>query len=86
VLAGFYSQPLSFMFPPAFVREAQIRVAAEWKRADLLAVREIADAGLLPLDDLITHHAAAGDAERAYRTAFSDNQCLKMVIDWTGRA
>ncbi len=86
VLAGFYSQPLSFMFPPAFVRETQIRVAAEWKRADLLAVREIADAGLLPLDDLITHHAAAGDAERAYRTAFSDNQCLKMVIDWTGRA
>jgi 3-hydroxyethyl bacteriochlorophyllide a dehydrogenase len=86
VLAGFYSQPLSFMFPPAFVRETQIRVAAEWKRADLLAVREMADAGLLPLDDLITHHAAAGDAERAYRTAFSDNQCLKMVIDWTGRA
>jgi 3-hydroxyethyl bacteriochlorophyllide a dehydrogenase len=86
VLAGFYSQPLSFSFPPAFMREAQIRVAAEWKRADLLAVREIADAGLLPLDDLITHHAAASDAEQAYRTAFSDNQCLKMVIDWTGRA
>ena len=86
VLAGFYSQPLSFNFPPAFMRETQIRVAAEWKRPDLLAVREIADAGLLPLDDLITHHAAAGDAERAYRTAFSDHQCLKMVIDWTGRA
>jgi bacteriochlorophyllide a dehydrogenase len=86
VLAGFYSQPLSFSFPPAFMRETQIRVAAEWKRADLLAVREIADAGLLPLDDLITHHAAASDAERAYRTAFSETQCLKMVIDWTGRA
>ena len=86
VLAGFYAQPLSFTFPPAFMRETSIRVAAEWKRADLLAVREIADAGLLPLDDLITHHAAAGDAERAYRTAFGDNQCLKMVIDWTGRA
>jgi 3-hydroxyethyl bacteriochlorophyllide a dehydrogenase len=86
VLAGFYSQPLHFAFAPAFMREAQIRVAAEWKRADMLAVREIADAGLLPLDDLITHHAAASDAERAYRTAFSDTQCLKMVIDWTGRA
>jgi 3-hydroxyethyl bacteriochlorophyllide a dehydrogenase len=86
VLAGFYSQPLSFAFAPAFMREAQIRVAAEWKRADMLAVREIADAGLLPLDDLITHHAAAGDCERAYRTAFEDSQCLKMVIDWTGHA
>jgi len=86
VLAGFYSQPLAFSFAPAFMREAQIRVAAEWKRADMLAVREIADAGLLPLSDLITHHAAAGDCERAYRTAFEDSQCLKMVIDWTGHA
>jgi 3-hydroxyethyl bacteriochlorophyllide a dehydrogenase len=86
VLAGFYSEPLSFNFPPAFMREAQIRVAAEWKRADMLAVREIADTGVLPLDDLITHHAAASDAERAYRTAFGDAACLKMVLDWTGRA
>jgi len=86
VLAGFYSEPLSFNFPPAFMREAQIRVAAEWKRADMLAVREIADTGALPLDDLITHHAAASDAERAYRTAFGDAACLKMVLDWTGRA
>ncbi len=28
VLAGFYSQPLSFAFPPAFMREARLRVAA----------------------------------------------------------
>jgi bacteriochlorophyllide a dehydrogenase len=86
VLAGFYSEPLSFNFPPAFMREASIRVAAEWKRADMLAVHDIAESGLLPLDDLITHHAVASDAERAYRTAFSDSQCLKMVIDWRGRA
>ena len=35
VLAGFYSEPLSFAFPPAFMREARIRVAAEWQPADL---------------------------------------------------
>jgi 3-hydroxyethyl bacteriochlorophyllide a dehydrogenase len=86
VLAGFYTEPLSFNFAPAFMREASIRVAAEWKRADMLAVHDIAESGLLPLDDLITHHAVASDAERAYRTAFSDSQCLKMVIDWRGRA
>jgi 3-hydroxyethyl bacteriochlorophyllide a dehydrogenase len=86
VLAGFYSQPLSFMFPPAFMREAQIRTAAEWKPADMLAVRELAESGFLPLDGLITHHAAATDAERAYRTAFSDNACLKMVLDWRAQA
>ena len=86
VLAGFYSEPLLFSFPPAFMREAQIRAAAEWKPADMLAVRELAESGFLPLDGLITHHAQASDAERAYRTAFGDSDCLKMVLDWRGRA
>jgi bacteriochlorophyllide a dehydrogenase len=86
VLAGFYSEPLSFAFAPAFMREAQIRCAAEWKPADMSAVLELADSGFLPLDGLITHHAEANNAERAYRTAFSETGCLKMVLDWRGRA
>jgi bacteriochlorophyllide a dehydrogenase len=86
VLAGFYSQPLHFNFAPAFMREAQIRTAAEWKPADMAAVREIVQAGFLPLDGLITHRAAANDAERAYRTAFGDVSCLKMVLDWRAAA
>jgi 3-hydroxyethyl bacteriochlorophyllide a dehydrogenase len=36
----------------------------------------------LNLDGLITHRAEAADAERAYRTAFEDSTCLKMVLDW----
>jgi 3-hydroxyethyl bacteriochlorophyllide a dehydrogenase len=86
VLAGFYSEPLHFSFPPAFMREAQIRAAAEWKPADMLAVRELAESGFLPLDGLITHHAQASDCERAYRTAFGDTACLKMVLDWRASA
>jgi bacteriochlorophyllide a dehydrogenase len=86
VLAGFYSKPLSFLFAPAFMREAQIRCAAEWKPADMLAVREIAESGHLSLDGLITHHEEATGAERAYRTAFGDTQCLKMVLDWRANA
>lgn len=82
VLAGFYSQPLHFNFAPAFMREAQIRCAAEWQRADLLAVRELAEAGRLSLDGLITHREAATDAASAYRTAFGDLHCLKMLLDW----
>ena len=39
VLAGFYSDPLSFSFPAAFMREARIRVAAEWREADIAAVK-----------------------------------------------
>ena len=85
VLAGFYGDPLTFTFPPAFMREARIRVAAEWKTADMLAVRELAQRGALSLDGLITHRARATDCERAYRTAFEDSDCLKMILDWKGR-
>lgn len=82
VLAGFYSEPLSFAFAPAFMREANIRAAAEWQRPDLLAVKELIDTGRLTLDGLITHHATAQQAADAYRTAFGDAHCLKMVLDW----
>jgi 3-hydroxyethyl bacteriochlorophyllide a dehydrogenase len=86
VLAGFYSAPLSFVFPPAFMREARIRVAAEWRHQDLVAVRDLIDAGKLSLDGLITHREAAGSAAAAYRTAFDDPSCLKMVLDWSACA
>lgn len=82
VLAGFYAEPLAFNFAPAFMREAQIRAAAEWQRADMLAVRQLAEEGRLDLDGLITHHERADHAADAYRTAFSDADCLKMVLDW----
>ncbi len=41
VLAGFYSERLSFAFPPAFMREARLRVAAEWQPPDLVATRAL---------------------------------------------
>ena len=39
VLAGFYKDPLAFTFPPAFMREARFRIAAQWRRDDLELVR-----------------------------------------------
>jgi bacteriochlorophyllide a dehydrogenase len=82
VLAGFYSEPLAFAFPPAFIKEARIRVAAEWQSADLAAVKTLIEAGKLSLDGLITHRQPAEAAEQAYRTAFNDPACLKMILDW----
>ncbi|MGY2047851.1 chlorophyll synthesis pathway protein BchC [Methylobacterium sp. JK268] len=86
VLAGFYAAPLSFSFAPAFLREARIRVAAQWRPDDLDAVAALAEAGRLNLDGLVTHRRPAGDAEAAYRTAFGDPDCLKMVLDWSVRS
>jgi bacteriochlorophyllide a dehydrogenase len=82
VLAGFYSAPLSFAFPPAFMREARIRIAAEWREPDLAAVRAMIADGRLLLDGLVTHHSDFASAPDAYRTAFEDPACLKMVLDW----
>lgn len=82
VLAGFYSQPLSFAFPPAFMREARFRVAAEFTRPDIDAVLALVAAGRLDLSGLVTHRAAPGRARGAYRTAFGDSDCLKMILDW----
>jgi len=82
VLAGFYSERVGFTFPPAFMKEARIRIAAEWKAPDLLAIRDHLEAGRLSLGGLITHRAVATDAASAYGTAFADPGCLKMILDW----
>jgi len=82
ILAGFYDQPLSFDFPPAFIREARLRVAAEWAPEDLARVVALIESGALSLDGLITHRRPAALAAEAYATAFSDAACLKMVLAW----
>lgn len=82
VLAGFYAEPLRFVFPPAFMREARLRIAAEFRENDLVAVNALLADGRLSLDGLITHREEAARAPDAYRTAFTDAACLKMILDW----
>jgi 3-hydroxyethyl bacteriochlorophyllide a dehydrogenase len=64
------------------MREAQIRVAAQWKKHDLQAVTTLVETGALSLDGLITHTLTPGRAREAYELAFGDPQCLKMMLDW----
>jgi 3-hydroxyethyl bacteriochlorophyllide a dehydrogenase len=82
VLAGFYSEPIAFAFPPAFIKEARLRVAAEWQPHDLATVSKLWCAGRLALAGLITHRRAFSQAAEAYATAFHDPGCLKMLLDW----
>ena len=86
VLCGFYTTPISFAFPPAFMKELRLRIASEWQTADLEATRRLMDEGRLSLDGLITHRAAAADAAAAYERAFTDSTCLKMILDWSAAA
>jgi bacteriochlorophyllide a dehydrogenase len=86
VLAGFYAEPLTFPFVPAFMREARLRVAAEWQPADMQSVINLLAEGRLSLDGLITHRERAHRAPSAYRTAFTDPNCLKMILEWSANA
>ena len=82
VLAGFYKAPVVFAFPPAFMREAKFAIAAEWQPADMTATLKLITEGGLSLSGLVTHRAAPGKALGAYRTAFEDASCLKMILEW----
>ena len=82
VLAGFYADRINFAFPQAFMKEIKLRISAEWKQADMRAVNSMVDEGHLSLDELITNRAHAENAAWAYRKAFEDESCSKMVLDW----
>lgn len=85
-LAGFYTARLSFAFPAAFMKEAQLAIAAEFTPEDVTAVLSLLDAGKLTLWGLISHREAAADAPEAYRKAFEDPRCVKMILDWSEAA
>lgn len=86
VLGGFYPGNVSFGFAAAFMREARLRVAAEWQPADIVATRTLIEGGALSLHGLITDVRPAEEAAEAYPYAFTDARCLKMVLDWRGWA
>ncbi len=86
VLCGFYTEPVSFAFVPAFMKEMRLRIAAEWQPEDLRATRALIESGALSLDGLITHTRPGAAAPDAYRTAFEDAACLKMILDWSAHA
>ena len=67
-------------------RGERLRVAAEWTPADMAATRGLIESGALSLSGLITHRAAAAAATAAYETAFTDPDCLKMILDWKASA
>ena len=82
VLAGFYPGRIGFDFAPAFMKEARLRIAAEFTQDDLDTVAGRVRSGAVSLGGLITHRSAPEAADDAYRTAFGEAGCLKMILDW----
>lgn len=81
-LAGFYGERLSFAFAPAFMREASIRIAAEFHPEDIRSVLALLADGRLDLSGLVTDVVPAATVAAAYPEAFRRPDCLKMVLDW----
>jgi len=81
-LAGFYMSPPTFDFAPAFMREINILISAEWKPKDLEEAAGLVASGRLDLSNLISEQVEASEAQGAYDIAFNESSCLKMVIDW----
>lgn len=86
VLAGFYGERVGYAFAPAFMRELTLTIAAEFRPQDVAEVIALVEAGRLSLKGLVTHRASPQDVPKAYRTAFEDLDCLKMIIDWRNAA
>ncbi|WP_394730669.1 chlorophyll synthesis pathway protein BchC [Altererythrobacter sp. GH1-8] len=86
ILAGFYSSRVNFAFPPAFQKEARLRIAAEWGPKDLTATLAMIESGALSLEGLVSDVEPVAKADEAYPKAFSDPDCLKMVLDWRDAA
>jgi len=65
VLAASTANRCASRFAPAFMREARLRVAAEWRESDLVSVRALAESGLLSLGR--ADHASRRRDERRRR-------------------
>ncbi len=85
-LAGFYSDRVNFAFPAAFMKEARLRIAAEWQGEDLAQTLSLVETEKLDLAGLISDTRPADQAADAYPQAFEDPACLKMVLDWSKAA
>ncbi len=84
VLLGYYDT-MNIPYAPIFMREAQIFVAREWQfgpDGDLPRVRDMLASGALDVRGLLTHRVPIRNIQAAYRLAFEDPSCLKLVLEW----
>ncbi|MEI7768823.1 MAG: zinc-binding dehydrogenase [Chloroflexales bacterium] len=84
VLLGYYDT-ITLPYAPLFMREAQLLIAREWQfgtDGDLPRVRDLIASGELDVRGLLTHRVPLDRIQAAYRLAFEDPACLKVVVEW----
>lgn len=86
LLLGYYDH-INIPYAPLFMREAQVLIAREWRfgpDGDLPRVRDLIASGELDVSGLLTHRVPLDRIQAAYRLAFEDPSCLKLVVEWPG--
>lgn len=84
LLLGYYDT-MHLPYAPLFMREAQLLIAREWQfgpDGDLPRVRDMLASGDLDVSGLLTHRVPLDRIQAAYRLAFEDPACLKVVVEW----
>ncbi len=61
---------------------AKIRISAEFTKEDVNVTKSLIEAEALSMDNLISDTRPAEASTEAYKVAFEDTNCLKMIIDW----
>jgi bacteriochlorophyllide a dehydrogenase len=83
VVFGGYYQRMNIDYSQAFQKELSFIAAKQWAKGDLERVRELIRQRKLNAERIFTHRETVGsDITKAYIQAFSDQNCLKMVLNW----
>lgn len=82
ILAGFY-QRIDLPYHVAFMKELTFVAAKQWRLGDLERVRDLIARDKINAKKIFTHRSSAYNGiHEAYRVAFNDASCLKMVLNW----
>ncbi len=83
VIFGGYYQRINIDYSQAFQKELSFIAARQWAKGDLERVRELIAQHKLNAERIFTHqHTVEDDITDAYLQAFTDPDCLKMILLW----
>ncbi|NTW49106.1 MAG: chlorophyll synthesis pathway protein BchC [Chlorobiales bacterium] len=82
VFAGFYER-IDLAYEQIFMKELSLICAKQWALGDLDRVRDMMQDSLIDFKKIFTHFDSAfGNIAEAYHTAFTNPDCLKMILSW----
>ncbi|ACF43264.1 chlorophyll synthesis pathway protein BchC [Pelodictyon phaeoclathratiforme] len=83
VIFGGYYQRINIDYSQAFQKELSFIAAKQWAKGDLERVRELIAQQKLNAARIFTHqHTVEEDITEAYLQAFTNPDCMKMILLW----